>query len=125
MFFPRKNWTFRQIHFFRPKRDLSSFLHPFWPLGTACGSLLAPHWVSLALLGLQNSLLGRLQDALGPLQVPSWTLKIVAGAHFGSQSGPKAAGKLIFEVPVMDFCYFSQDFDLHPQLHQNSFLRFR
>ena len=36
---------------FRPKRDLSSFLRPFWPLGTACGSLLAPDWVSLGALG--------------------------------------------------------------------------
>ena len=59
-----------------------------------------------ALLGLQNSLLRPLQDALGPLQVPSWTLKTVAGAYLGTQSGPKAAERLIFEVPMMDFCMF-------------------
>ena len=56
-----------------------------------------------ALLGLQNSLLGRLQDALGPLQVPFWRLKAAAGPHLGTRSGPKAAGKLILEVPRMDF----------------------
>ena len=59
-----------------------------------------------AFLGLQNSLLGRLWDALGPLQVPSWTLKTVAGPYLCTQRGPKAAGELIFEVPMMDFCMF-------------------
>ena len=51
MVFPRKNWTFRQIDCFRPRRDLRSFLGPFWPLRTACGSLLAPEWVSLGAPG--------------------------------------------------------------------------
>ena len=60
-------------------------------------------WV---LSGLHNSLLRPLQDALGPLQVPSWTLKTVAGAYLRTQRGPKAAGKLIFEVPMMDFYMF-------------------
>ena len=59
-----------------------------------------------ALLGLQNSLLGRLRDALEPLQVPSRTLKAAAGPHLGTRSGSKAAGKLIFEVPMMNFLCF-------------------
>ena len=58
MVFPRKNWTFRQIDFFRPKHNLSSFLRLFWPLGTAGGSLLAPEWVSLGALGPPEFALG-------------------------------------------------------------------
>ena len=57
--------------------------------------------------GLQNSLLGRLRDELGRLQVPSRTLKAAAGPHLATRSGPKAAEKLIFEVPMMDFLCFS------------------
>ena len=61
-----------------------------------------------ALLGLQNSLFGRLRDALGILQLVSWRLKAAAGPYSGTRSGSKTAGKLIFEVPIMDFlCFYT------------------